>query len=520
MKKRGYTMNHRDDRRYLNVIIAGGRYMKKFLYLGLGVAATAVTFLLLAETGWFGAGSQAYAAKEGPLVPKAEVAALESENQAYTAIAKAVLPAIVNISTTKVIKVNPDAVDPFLNDPFFRQFFGQQFQGIPRERREHALGSGVIISPNGYIVTNNHVIEKASEIQVQLGNRKEYKAKLIGTDPRTDVAVIKIDASSLPVVPWGDSDSLKVGEIVMAFGNPFGLNQTVTRGSVSAVGRSDVGIESYENFIQTDAAINPGNSGGALVNIYGDLVGINTAIVSPSGGFNGVGFAIPSNMVRKVAESLIKTGKVERGWLGVTIQDITPALSRQFGLSEVRGALVADVSADSPAAHAGIKRGDVILELNGAPVENRSQLASQIGLTPVGSKVALKVRRGSKDIDLTVTIAEMPKSVAEHRPGAPVSKGELPNVLNGIAVQDLTPDIAQQLNLPKETTGVVIADLDPDSPAAAAGLQRGDVVQEIDRKSVHNTHDYTRIASKIGKTDSVLLLIDRGGDTIYVALSP
>jgi serine protease Do len=512
-------MSNREDR-LRNMISTGGRIVKKILYLGSGVAVTAVALFLLAETGWFGAGSRAYAAKEGPLVPTEQVTTLAAENQAYTAIAKAVLPAIVNISTTQVVKVNPEELNPFLDDPFFRQFFGPQFQGVPREQRQHALGSGVIISPNGYIVTNNHVIEKATEIRVQLGNRKEYKAKLIGTDPRTDVAVIKIDAGGLPVVPWGDSDELKVGEIVMAFGNPFGLNQTVTRGSVSAVGRSDVGIESYENFIQTDAAINPGNSGGALVDIYGDLVGINTAIVSPSGGFNGVGFAIPSNMVRKVAESLIKTGKVERGWLGVTIQDITPALSRQFGLSEVRGALVADVSTDSPAAHAGIKRGDVILELNGAPVENRSQLASQIGLTPVGSKVTLKVRRGSKDIDLTVTIAEMPKSIAEHRPAAPVTKGELANVLNGISVQNLTPEIAQQLNLPKDTTGVVIADLQPDSAAAAAGLRRGDVIQEIDRKSVRNTRDYTRIATKIGKSDSVLLLINRGGDTIYVALSP
>jgi serine protease Do len=513
-------MHNREGRRYINVLIIGGRYVKKFLYLGLAVAVTAAAFLLISETGWFGSGSQAYAAKEGPLVPKAQVASLEAENQAFTAIAKAVLPAIVNISTTKVVKVNPDEINPFFNDPFFRQFFGPQFQGIPREQREHALGSGVIISPNGYIVTNNHVIEKASEIQVQLGDRKEYKAKLVGTDPRTDVAVIKIDATGLPVVPWGDSEKLKVGEIVMAFGNPFGLNQTVTRGIVSAVGRSDVGIESYEDFIQTDAAINPGNSGGALVDIYGDLIGINTAIVSPSGGFNGVGFAIPSNMVRKVAESLIKTGKVERGWLGVTIQDVTPALSRQFGLSEVRGALVADVSANSPAARAGIKRGDVILGLNGAPIENRSQLASEIGLTPIGSKVTLKVRRGKKDINLTVTIAEMPKTVAEGKPSAPVTAGKLPNVLDGISVQDLTPDIAQQLSLPKNTKGVVIADVQSGSAAQDAGLQRGDVIQEIDRQTVHNTRDYTRIASKIGKDQSVLLLINRNGDTIYVALSP
>lgn len=487
-------------------------------------ARLTVGVLILAVVAWLGRdflidGSQAYEPQETPLVSAQQVKPLESMNEAYRTIAKAVLPAIVNISTTKVVKVNPQEANPFFNDPFFRQFFGPDF--VPRQRRENALGSGVIISPNGYIITNNHVIEKASEIRVQLGNKKEYKGKLIGTDPKTDIAVVKIDATGLPVVPWGDSSKLQVGEIVMAFGNPFGLNQTVTNGIVSAIGRSGVGIESYENFIQTDAAINPGNSGGALVNINGQLIGINTAIVSPSGGFNGVGFAIPSNMARKVAESLIKTGKVVRGWLGVSIQEVTPALSREFGLSEVRGALVTDVSADSPASKAGIKRGDVILEFNGTPIDNNSQLASLVGLTPVGTTVKVKLKRGKEEKVLTVKIAEQPASLAENESASAESGGGgFANVLGGLVVQNLTPDIARQLNAPADTGGVVIAEVRPNSAAEAAGLQRGDIIQEVNRRPVRNVADYNRIARGVKKNASVLLLINRGGSTLYVALSP
>ncbi len=466
--------------------------------------------------------SQAYTPSTGPLVNQTQVSVLAQENQAYEVIAKAVLPSIVNISTKQIIKTNP-MPNPFFNDPFFQQFFGPDFQQMPQEQKEHALGSGIIISPNGYIVTNNHVIDKATQITVQLGDKRQFRGsavKLVATDPKTDIAVLKIDATGLPVVPWGDSNNLKVGEIVMAFGNPFGLNQTVTKGIVSAVGRSDMGIESYEDFIQTDAAINPGNSGGALVNIRGELIGINTAILSKSGGFNGIGFAIPSNLAKHVVKSLIKNGKVERGWLGITIQDITPAIAREFGLSEVRGALVSDVSADSPAAKAGIQRGDVILEFNGTQVENKSQLAYQVGMTAIGSTVPVKVRRGKEDMTLHVTVAEMPASIAAEGPNGQVAPGQFTNVLNGIEVQNLTSRIAQQLNLPADTTGVVITSVKQGSAAEDAGLQRGDVIQELNRQAVHNMQDYNRVAATIGKDDTALLLINRRGNTIYIGLSP
>jgi serine protease Do len=463
--------------------------------------------------------SQGYSPVKEPLVSAQEVSILEQQNRAFESIAKAVLPGIVNISTTQVIRTRPQQ-SPFFNDPFFQQFFGPDFQGVPREQREHALGSGVIISPNGYIITNNHVIDKATEIRIQLADRREFKGKLIGADPKTDIAVVRIETEGLHAVPWGDSKGLRVGENVMAFGNPFGLNQTVTRGIVSAVGRTNMGIEDYEDFIQTDAAINPGNSGGGLVNIRGELIGINTAIETPSGGSSGVGFAIPSNMARQVAESLIKTGKVVRGWLGVSIGDVSPAIGRASGLKEIRGAIVSEVTPGSPAAKAGIKVGDILLEFNGTEVQNRSQLAYQVGLTPVGSTVKAKIWRNNKEMTLDVVLGEMPKSLAERGSPGESPGTEFTNVMNGISVQNLTPQLAQRLNLPADTTGVVISSLAPGSAAQEAGLQRGDVIQEVNRQEVRNVDEYNRIASKIGKNDTALLLINRGGATIFIGLSP
>lgn len=466
--------------------------------------------------------SQGYTPSKDPLVSPQEVSVLDQQNRAYEAIAKAVLPGIAYISTTQVVKTRPQEMVPFFNDPFFQQFFGPNFQALPREQREHALGSGVVIGANGYIITNNHVVDNATEIRVTLADKREFKGKVVGTDVKTDIAVIKIDAGNLPVVPWGDSKGLHVGETVMAFGNPFGLRQTVTKGIVSAVGRSQVGVEvgGYEDFIQTDAAINPGNSGGALVDIRGQLVGINTAIASTSGGFNGVGFAIPSNMARQVAESLIKTGKVVRGWLGVTIEDVTPAIGRASGLKEIHGAIVSAISTGSPAAQAGIKLGDIILEFNGTDIQNKQQLASLVGFTTVGTTAKLKVWRGDKDMVFDVRIEEMPASFAERETAGESTGEELANVLNGISVQDITPQLARRLNFPEGVSGVLITGVQAGSVAQDAGLQRGDVIQEVNRQEVGNVDDYNRIASKIKKGDTVLLLVNRGGATLYVGLSP
>jgi len=443
----------------------------------------------------------------------------------FVPVVKAVTPAVVNISTTRVIRTpGGEQMAPFMNDPFFRQFFGDEFFRrfqIPRERRENSLGSGVIVSSDGYIVTNNHVIAKADEIRVLLNDKREFTGKIIGTDPKTDLAVIKIDAKNLPVVPWGNSDQLEVGEFVLAIGNPFGLNSTVTMGIVSAVGRANVGIADYEDFIQTDAAINPGNSGGALVNSRGELVGINTAIFSRSGGYMGIGFAVPSNMARTVMDALIKTGKVTRGWLGVSIQEVTRDLAAQFGLKETRGALVSEVLGDSPAANAGLQAGDVIVAFDGRTVESPTALRNMVAQTPVGKSVRVEVVRDGRRQVFNVKIAEQPKEIAEagsEGPEEAQTGGE--SALSGLEARTLTPEIAQQLGLPPTTRGVVITGVDPNSPAAAAGVQPGDVILEVNRQPVRSVEDLRRIAAKLSKKDSVLLLLNRRGGKLFLALRP
>jgi len=443
---------------------------------------------------------------------------LEQQNQAFERIAQAVTPAVVNIRTTQIIKVQQS---PFFMDPFFRQFFGDLFGpglGIPREHREHSLGSGVLVSPDGYIVTNNHVIERASEIEVMLVDRRVFKAKVVGADPRTDVAVLKVEASGLPTVPWADSSSLRVGATVLAFGNPFGLNFTVTRGIVSAVGRSGLGIEQYEDFIQTDAPINPGNSGGALVNIRGQVVGINTAILSagqgPGGGgsWNGVGFAIPSNIVKHVMESLIKTGRVDRGYLGVSIGNLTPVLARQFKAPDVSGALVNSVEPGSAAEAGGLQQGDIIRTYNGEVVDSASRLRSMVASTRPGSVVTLGILRDGKELTLKVKLGEQPSRLA-----AP-DRVPSSSTLRGIVVQELTAAIRKQLGLPSRIQGVVISDLDPDSPAAQAGLMPGDVIQSINRQAVDSVEDFYRLAA--AATGEVLLRINRQGTGAFVAIQP
>jgi serine protease Do len=440
----------------------------------------------------------------------------------FVSVVKAATPAVVNISTTRTVRTGAGKLPaPFMDDPFFRHFFGEEFFRrfqIPRERREASLGSGVIVSPDGYIVTNNHVIAKADQIKVLLADKREFTGKVVGTDPKSDIAVVKIEAKNLPTLPWGDSDKLQVGEYVLAIGNPFGLNQTVTMGIVSAVGRANVGIADYEDFIQTDAAINPGNSGGALINARGELVGINTAIFTRSGGYMGIGFAVPANMARSVMDSLIQRGKVIRGWLGVSIQPLSDDLAKQFGLKEPRGALVGEVFPDSPAAAAGLKTGDVIVSYNGKEIDSPNLLRNLVAQTPVGKEVKLEIVRDGKRRSLTVKIAEQPKEVAEAGEEAtPSGEG---NALAGLEVRDLTADIARQLGLPPGSPGVVVTGVDPDSAAAEAGIEEGDVIVEINRQSVRNVRDFRRIVAKLGKNDRVLLLVQRRGSKLFVLIKP
>src|SRR5574341_2539280 len=380
----------------------------------------------------------------------------------FADVAKAVTPAVVNISTSRVLKSDDGeaAPPPFFEDPFFRRFFGDAppEHGSRRPRKEQSLGSGVIID-GGYIVTNNHVVENADEIKVLLSDKREFKGTLVGTDPKSDLAVIKIAASNLPNIPWGDSTTLEVGEYVLAVGNPFGLNQTITMGIVSAVGRANVGIADYEDFIQTDAAINPGNSGGALVNVKGELVGINTAIFTRSGGYMGIGFAVPSQMVKAVIDSLVSKGKVVRGWLGVTIQEVSPELAKQFGLKNARGALVSDILEGSPADKAGITRGDVIIEVDRKPVENAVQLRNLVAGLAVGAKVNVKVIRDKKEKAFDVAIGEQPKDLT--RGGAPSQEDAGSGALAGLSVHDVTPEFAQRFGLPDEEGGVVVTRVEP-----------------------------------------------------------
>ncbi|HEX9113011.1 MAG TPA: DegQ family serine endoprotease, partial [Nitrospirota bacterium] len=392
-----------------------------------------------------------------------------------------------------------------------------------KEHKEQSLGSGVIVSDDGYIVTNNHVIEKAQEIKVLLLNKKDYTAKLIGADPKTDIAVIKIDAKDLPALPWGDSNKLKVGEIVFAIGNPFGLNQTITMGIISAVGRANVGIADYEDFIQTDAAINPGNSGGALINARGELIGINTAILSRTGGYQGIGFAVPSSMARQVIDSLVKYKKVVRGWLGVSIQDVTSDLAEEFSVRDLKGALVSAVMKGSPAEKAGIKQGDVILQFNGKTVEDTGHLRNMVSQTPVGSRVKVTVLRQKKELELEVTVAELPKKIAE-APAGEGGPGEAPEeesaVLSGMSVRDLTPEISRRFGIEEGEKGVVVMKVDVGSRLYEAGVRPGDIILQINQKSVSTLEDYKKIASKIKAKERILLLIRRKGQDLFVTVKP
>ena len=476
----------------------GGLFIVVGLIIGLGISST------------FNIHSNGYSGDR--TISKESIDFLSKTNEAISEVAASVKPSVVNIASTKTIK-SPGRMSPFFDDPFFRRFFGDEFGFFehPKEYKRSGLGSGVIVDTDGYILTNNHVIRGADEIEVKMSDEREFKGKVIGTDQKTDLAVIKIDETNLPAIKFGDSDELKVGETVLAIGNPFGLNATVTSGIVSAKGRANVGIADYEDFIQTDAPINPGNSGGALVNIRGELIGINTAIFSTTGGYQGIGFAIPSNMAKVVMENLIEKGKVVRGWLGVTIQTLTPELAEQFNLHDTKGVLVGDVSDGGPAEKAGIQRGDVIVEYNGEKVDNVTALRNMVANTPPDGKVAIELIRDGKTESVNVRISEMASdisSLSEH----------FDNQLKGVSVQDITPQLKNTLRIPKRIDGVVVSDVQEDSTAAGV-LKRGDVIMEINKEPIQNLEDYQESVSAIETDEDILMLVFRGSSPFYVNLS-
>ncbi len=446
-----------------------------------------------------------------------ELAIIQNTSKAFTTIAQKAMPGVVFINVEKTIETG-QSVSPFefnnpfdlFNDDFFNRFFGYRYpQMQPRKYKQMGMGSGFIISHDGYILTNHHVVGDADKITVRLKGGQEYEAKIIGSDSSSDVALIKIeDNKNLPVLPLGDSDSLEVGEWVMAIGNPFGLDHTLTVGVVSAKGRTTVGISDYEDFIQTDAAINPGNSGGPLINLNGEVIGINSAIFSRSGGYMGIGFAIPINMVKAIKEQLIEHGEVKRGYLGVYLQDLTNELRESFQLENTEGVLVSDVTEDSPAEETGIKHGDVIVEYMDRKVQNSGQLKNMVGLTPPGTKAKIVIVRDGKR---KVVIAKLDS--IENARFADVSQTDIMKKL-GFSVQNLTEELARQFGY-QETWGVIVSQVDPGTPAQFSGLKPGVLILEVNRKEVRNVQDFLRA---IKGSKRVLLLVREGQYTRYLIL--
>ena len=436
----------------------------------------------------------------------------------YAPVVKKVAPAVVKIETTSTIKNTPGADMPGFNDPFWQQFFGRQFRHLePREQHQHGIGSGVIVTKDGYILTNNHVVDGASEVQVTMTDGREFTAKVVGRDPKSDIAVVKIKADNLPTVPMADSDKVEVGDVVLAIGNPFGVGQTVTKGIVSATERGGMGIEDYENFIQTDAAINPGNSGGALVDIDGRLIGINTAILSRSGGSQGVGFAVPSDTARNVMQSLIAYGHVTRGYLGVKIQNVTPALADEFKLKENAGALVSDVTADSPAEKAGFKKGDVVAGFNGKKVADSRHLKLVVADTKPGSTVPVEILRNGEKQTLKVTVKALPGSDELAKNNNDNNSGDT-GTLNGVGVADVDTQVRSQFNIPKNVNGAVITEVDPSSASADAGLKPGDVIEEINHHPVKGADDAVNLTSNSTSDKRTLLRVWADGGSYYVVV--
>ncbi|HEX8456962.1 MAG TPA: DegQ family serine endoprotease [Pyrinomonadaceae bacterium] len=451
-------------------------------------------------------------------------AAIAQQNS-YADVVARVAPAVVTVRSER--RARAAQQHPFMDDPMFREFFGQRVPNTPQTpRREEGLGSGVIVTADGYLLTNHHVVDGADEIRVELSDRRVLTAKIVGSDPPSDLAVLKIDASNLPVLPLGDSDKVRVGDMALAVGNPLGIGQTVTAGIISAKERttSGVGDGSFANFIQTDAPINRGNSGGALVNTQGELIGINSQILSPTGGSIGIGFAIPSNMAKGVMEQLVKNGKVRRGQLGVQIQEVTSDIAASLDLKEVRGVIVGAVTAGSAAERAGLKQGDVITSVNGTTVNDVNSLRNRIASTAPGTEVTLTVVRDGREQQVRATLGEFTQTAERGEGGEGGNEqgggttGESTGKL-GVRVQPLTPELMRELELPANTQGVAVADVDPNGPAADAGIQRGDVIVQANRQPVRSSADLTAAIGRTG-TRPALLLVNRRGNTIFLTVRP
>ena len=452
-------------------------------------------------------------------------AVLKQLDDAFIQVAEKVKPAVVNISSTKKETVSSSdgsqEMDPFFKNHPFKDFFGDEFfkrfkkgPGEGKGIQPHGMGSGVIISPEGLILTNAHVVKDADEIKVTVSDKRSYDAKVVGIDVESDIAVVKIDATGLPIATLGDSGKLQVGEIVFAIGNPFGLNRTVTSGIVSATGRTNVGIIDYEDFIQTDAAINPGNSGGPLVNIDGEVIGINTAIASRSGGYQGIGFAIPSSSAKLIMDDLVKEGKVKRGLLGVNIQDMNEALSKSFGRKDSEGALVSQVVEGSPAEKAGIKAGDIILKFNDNVVKGAAHLKNLVGKEKPGASANMSVYRDNKTLEIPVKIAERTQKALASS-GATESPGETSNDL-GIQIEKVPASVSSKMGL-KEGEGLLVKDIASDGAGAKIGLRAGDVILEIDGTAVSGMDEFKKAVSTAKKNKVVRLMIQRGSAKIFLA---
>ncbi len=440
-----------------------------------------------------------------PLRPTPVNTIADLQTQVRTTAAK-VIPAVVSIASTVMVH------DQTFSDEGLP--FGMLKDAPPR--RQYGQGSGVIVSSDGYIITNNHVVGDAGNVEVILADRRQFKGRVVATDPKTDVAVVKINSTGLPTAAWGDSSALAVGDFVLAIGNPLGLSRTVTFGIVSAVGRADVGVADVEDFIQTDAPINPGNSGGALVNINGEVVGINTAIASPTGGSVGVGFAIPSNMARTAMQSLIKTGRVVRGFLGASTQDVTPLLAKIFHLPDVKGSIVTDLQSKGSAERAGLKRGDVVVRFDGRDVMDSGHLRNLMAAAVIGSKHRIELIRDARLMQTELIVQEAPRERVRKSQSADTASLTT-NPLAGVIVDDVTPALARQLDLAVDF-GLVVTDIEEGSLAEVSGLQPGDLIVELNRQPIPNFATFQRLAETFRSTDLALLLINRQGNLLYIPI--